>query len=225
MNSLVNSAQASLNYPIETVLINLFLSLILSLLISWIYIRTHKALSYSQSFTFSLVLLPLITTFVMMVVGNSLARAFTLLGAFTIIRFRTPIKETRDMAYIFFSLITGMAVGTNNYMIAVVSTIVILIVVVLMSRFNFGSMRRLDYILNFFIDAKNHGNYQELFDKYLKTTTLLTMNAHQRGEIIELIFNVKLLVKDDVKKFLSELQALQGITNVKLISSSSDLEY
>lgn len=212
-------------YSIETVLINLLLALTLSLIIAWVYIRTHKSLSYSQSFTSSLVLLPLITTFVMMVVGNSLATAFTLLGAFTIIRFRTPIKETRDMAFIFFSLIMGMAVGTNNYLIAVTSTIVILAVIVLLSRVHFGSLRRLDYILNFYLNAKEHGNYQELFDKYLKSTILLTMNTHQGGDLLELIFNIKFADRDELKKFLTELGSLQGISNVKLISSNNDLEY
>lgn len=214
-----------IQYSLEAIIFNILLSLVLALLISWVYMKTHRGLSYSQSFTFALVLLPIITTVIMMVIGNSLAAAFALLGAFTIIRFRTPVKETKDMAYLFLALVIGMAVGTGNATIAIASTILILIIIYVLSRVHFGALHKLDYMLNFYVNAGETEQYQGVFDKYLKNHALLHMNSHQQGAILELVFSIKFVDQDDAKKFISELHEQSGITNVRLVSSESDVEY
>ncbi|PIZ81358.1 MAG: DUF4956 domain-containing protein, partial [Parcubacteria group bacterium CG_4_10_14_0_2_um_filter_41_6] len=119
MNELFNIASQG-NFTVFNVILNLALTFILALVIALVYKNTHKGLSYSQSFLFTLILISVITTIAMMVIGNSLAIAFGLLGAFSIIRFRTPVKEAKDTGYIFFSLVEGMAVGTNNHVIAII---------------------------------------------------------------------------------------------------------
>ena len=100
-------------YSFDTVIINLVLSFILGLLISYVYRKTHKGLSYSQSFIITAVLVTVIVAMVIMIIGNNLARAFALVGALSIIRFRTVVKDTKDTAYIFWSLAAGMAAGTG----------------------------------------------------------------------------------------------------------------
>jgi len=84
-----------------TVLLNLAVGFGLALIIAWIYKRTHRGLSYSQSFVFTLIILSVLTTATMMIIGSNIVRAFTLLGAFTIIRFRTAIKDTRATSRLF----------------------------------------------------------------------------------------------------------------------------
>ena len=91
-------------YTFETVILNLIISLFLGLLISFVYRKTHKGLSYSQSFIITSLLVTVIVCMVIMIIGNNLARAFALVGALSIIRFRTVLKDTKDIAFIFWSL-------------------------------------------------------------------------------------------------------------------------
>ena len=117
-NILVQEGLAFVYGPTD-ILINMALAFGLGLIISYIYKVTHKGLSYSQSFMLTIVFVTFIVAVVMMVIGNNLARAFALVGALSIIRFRTVIKDTKDTAYIFLGLAAGMAAGTSSYFLAI----------------------------------------------------------------------------------------------------------
>ena len=100
-------------FPNEIVF-NLILSFFYGLLISFVYKKTHKGMSYSQSFMITNIFLSVIVCMVIMTIGNSVSRAFALVGALSIIRFRTVIKDTKDIVYIFWSLAAGITCGTGN---------------------------------------------------------------------------------------------------------------
>ena len=126
-------------FPNEIV-INLILSFLLGLLISFVYKKTHKGMSYSQSFMITNIFICLIVCMVIMIIGNNLARAFALVGALSIIRFRTVIKDTKDIAFIFWSLAAGMACGTGSYFIALIGSLIITIVAFILFKTNYGSI-------------------------------------------------------------------------------------
>ena len=90
----------------------------IGLAVAWVYQRTHHGLSYSRGFTQSLVVLTMGATLLIFVIGDSLVTAFGLLGALAIVRFRNVLKDTRDTVFVFFSLVLGMAAGTQRYGIA-----------------------------------------------------------------------------------------------------------
>src|SRR3989338_6815684 len=102
---------------------NIFLSFGLSLLIAIIYKKTHRGLSYSRSYVESMVMMSVLAAIAMMILGNNLVRALGILGVFTLIRFRTVIKDTKDATYLFFALAIGMGVGTGNYVISFIGTV------------------------------------------------------------------------------------------------------
>src|SRR3990167_777280 len=93
------------------IVINLIFVFLLELVIAWVYRKTHRTLSYSQSFVGTIILMGIIASLIMMVVTENIVGAFALLGAFSLIRFRTIMKETRDIAFVFFALAIGVAVG------------------------------------------------------------------------------------------------------------------
>ena len=115
-------------YSYFDILMNLSLSIFLGLFISYVYKLTHKGVSYSQSFMLTIVFITIIVAMVMMVIGNNIARAFALVGALSIIRFRTVVKDTKDTAFIFLALASGMAAGTSSYFLAISGSIVTSIV-------------------------------------------------------------------------------------------------
>ena len=90
---------------IETAALAMLLAFVLSQVIAWVYIYTHAGLSYSRAFVQSIILLSVIISVSMMVIGNSLAIAFGLIGALSVIRFRNVLKDTRDTSFIFAALV------------------------------------------------------------------------------------------------------------------------
>lgn len=210
-----------------TVVSGIAASFLLSLAISWVYKKTHKGLSYSQSFMFTLVLLGTLVSVVMLIIGSSVAKAFTLFGAFSLIRFRTAVKDTKDIAFVFWVLVTGMAVGTGNIITAAITTILVSAIVFALSRINFGSLSNFDAILTIVNDPARGaaGNYKSIFDKYLKRTNLLNAASRSAAGKMELSFHIQLSRLNDMDKFLNELRGVPGIEEVSMVTAKGDIEY
>ncbi len=226
-NFLFNTGQGNLALNPFAIIINLILAFVLSLIIAWVYKKTHKGLSYSQSFVVTLIIAGIVIAAVMMVIGNNVARAFGAFGAFSLIRFRTAIKDTKDMGYIFLVLAVGMAVGTKNYLIAIAVTVIVLIIIVVLTKINFGSIRKFDYILSFNLDTRQTGEniYKTVFDKYLSNSNVLNIKAIENGLVLQLSFSVKFISESESQGFVTSLEKLQGVADVNLITAKNDVEY
>ncbi|PIR69929.1 MAG: hypothetical protein COU47_00660 [Candidatus Niyogibacteria bacterium CG10_big_fil_rev_8_21_14_0_10_46_36] len=221
------SEGAGASFSIPYIAFNILLTFGLSFLIAYVYKKTHRGVSYSQSFVFTLVLVSVIVAMVMMVIGSSVARAFALLGAFSIIRFRTPVKDTKDVGFIFFALGVGMAVGTGNYAIALVSTALILAIIFFLTKINFGSFHSHEHLLSFIVDSKDGGShsFEELFQKYIKNSMLLNINAREGGTASEMVYHVKFIDTLRIDEFVRELSGRAGVSHVKVIAYKDDVEY
>jgi len=221
------SVSQGVTIGIDMIVFNIIMSFALAMIISWIYQKTHKGLSYSQTFVIGLVILCTLSSVIMMVIGNVLIRAVALLGAFTIIRFRTAIKDPKDVSFILFSLIVGMAIGTGSYNIGIVATIMISLIVYFLDKINFGSITKHDYVLTFSLDKeKTHSDaYESVFKKYLEFNDLLNINTKQEGEIMDFTFNIKFLSNIKIDNFIKELSSIDYLTNVDLIATKNDIEY
>src|SRR3989338_6637703 len=205
MNELFTIASQG-NFTIFNIILNLLLTFALSLTIAFVYKKTHRSLSYSQGFLSTLILITVITAIAMMVIGNSLAIAFGLLGAFSIIRFRTPVKEAKDTGYIFFSLVEGMAVGTNSHIIAIISTIVVLAVIWLLYKSNFGALHKNEYLLVFTVDYQKHrpDSFAGIFERFLKNSMLLNINAKENSHRSEMVYGVTFIDESESNKLVRE---------------------
>ena len=102
------------------VLIRLLVALVLGGLVAWIYRRTRKSTDITASFPVTLVLLSILIAMVTQVIGDNVARAFSLVGALSIVRFRTVVRDTQDTAYVIFAVVVGMAVGANNLWVSLI---------------------------------------------------------------------------------------------------------
>ncbi|MDA1334999.1 MAG: DUF4956 domain-containing protein [bacterium] len=206
------------------VVINILLAFALSAVVVWVWRRTHKSLSYSQSFAITIIMLGPLATAVMMVVRNNLIGAFALLGAFSLIRFRTIMKETRDVAFLFFSLTIGVAVGTNNYAIALITTVIISLVVLLLYKFNFGSRDKSGFLLTFETDdAFKIDTAESLFKKHTKEFELLHTKTGRHGR--EYAYTLHFEDNSKSHDFMSELQKMSGVTNSYLLTGKTTIEY
>lgn len=226
MNLDMLQAQVAANYSFYEVIANIFVSFLLSLIMAVVYRRTHKGLSYSQGLVISLVMLAMITSVVMMVIGNNLAKAFTLVGALSIIRFRTAVKDPRDIAYVFFSLVIGMACGTNNYYIAAIAVAMLSLMILVLTQLNFGSITKHEYILRFLQGGEQSDEAtKEIFRGYLQSSLLLNLNSVESGRLLELSYNIKFKDNTKLSQFVKELSATEGIENVGIVSAKNDVDY
>lgn len=205
----------------------IFLSLLLALMICWVYQRTYKGLQYSRSFVFSLALLPCITSIVVMVIGGSLVRAFAAVGALSLIRFRTAIKDTVDLAYVFLAITVGVCVGSGNFIVGVTGTVALLGIIWVLSRIGFGSYYRYDYILRLLVNTENGAEtrHQSVLNRYAKKAVLLNMHTGTNNGVVELIYNLKLNQETQNQLLLKELKVIEGIENVGLVSTRGEAEY
>ena len=214
-------------YPSE-ILINLVLSFILGVLISLIYKKTHKGLSYSQSFMVTNIFVAVIVCMVIMIIGNSLARAFALVGALSIIRFRTVVKDTKDTAYIFWSLAAGMAAGTGSYFLAIAGSIIISGIALILFFTNFGSIIKSEFIVQFRINSNDPNitsQYNKLISDFTKSHTLLSSESSGDGQTIKVSFDV--VMKEEMKQneLISKISKIDGVSEVVMIAAKSDVDY
>ncbi len=228
-NNLQNIADSFTSiYLPQEIIINLILSFILGLIISVIYKFTHKGLSYSQSFMITNIFVAVIVCMVIMIIGNSLARAFALVGALSIIRFRTVVKDTKDTAYIFWSLAAGMAAGTGSYFLAISGTFIISSIALILHKTNFGSIIKSEFILQFRTPS-NNSEISKLFNKtiskFSKSSTLLSSESSEDSKSIKVSFDI--VLKDELNQtdLLSELSKIKGLKEIVIIAAKSDVDY
>jgi uncharacterized membrane protein YhiD involved in acid resistance len=214
-------------FTVIDIVLALVLSFTLSAFIGWIYKVSHRGSSYTQSFVFTLVLNGMVVALVMMIVGSNIARAFSLVGALSIIRFRNAVKETRDVGFIFFTMAIGMAIGTKFYLLAAIAAVVISLVILLMTRFNWFSRAITNQVLR--IQIPNSEPYDTLFDqvflKYTGASELISVDTVHNGMLTELTYSIGMKKSNQIQAFLSEIKNLNGNNRVSLVAgyNSTDL--
>lgn len=204
---------------------NILFTFILALIISWVYQKTHKGISYSSSFVTSMVLMAILSSVSMMILSNNLVRALGVLGIFALIRFRTIIKDTKDVAFLFFALAMGMAVGTNNYAIAVISTPLVSLILLFLDKYNFASAQKGDFLLTLITDRTFDFNAgQALIGKHTRSRQFLQAKTQPDGEQ-EYYFSVRFKDGADFGEFIRQMRVAAGVRTVELISGKNAAEY
>ena len=203
-------------------------SLILSLCIAWVYRATHRGLSYSQSFLFSLVLLGMLGAIIMMIASGSLLRAIGILGVFSLIRFRTAIKDPKDMAYILLVLCIGLAMGAGLYALAIIAVVIVCAVIFVLTWMNFGMVHRHESIMRLMCKGEDGGavntaTYEALLTKLTESFRLLS--AHARGDRMELTYGVRPRRNSTSITILESLRKEKGVEDAELFDAKHQVEF
>ena len=169
-------------------------SLACSLIIGWVYRFTHKGIGYSQSYVQSLVLTSLVTTLIMIVIGSNIARAFSLVGALSIIRFRNAIKETRDVGFIFFAMGIAMANGTRFHSVALVATGFISAAMLLLHFMNYGSnQQNRERLLRVQLPPglDPHTALESVMQRLFEAYSIVLVESVRQGMFTEVLYSVR----------------------------------
>ncbi len=204
----------------------LLLTFVLTLAIAKTYQITYRGVSFSPAFMQTLVLCGMVIGAVMMIIGSNIARAFSLVGALSIIRFRNAVKDPRDVAYIFLVMGVGMASGTGFYMIGVTLTVIGCFAALLMHWTRFGEHGTSEKLLR--IQAPATPNFEHLFDPTLRLHTesfsLLSAESSRMGTELELTFALRVKRAFSSEKLMKDLQSLNDNLKVQIIGSTHVLD-
>ncbi len=188
-----------------------------TVVIARVYRYTHRAPGYSQSFAQTLVLVSLVTTLIMIVVGSNIARAFSLLGALSIIRFRNAVKETRDVGFIFFAMAIAMACGTRFWAFAAVATVFVSGTMLLFHALDFGATKsKPEHLLRLYlapevkVEADLGKTLVELCDEY----SLVRLESARQGLEQRALFSVVLGADQNPETVLTTLGQVEGVLRV-----------
>jgi hypothetical protein len=207
-------------FPVSAseVILNISVALICSLLIGRLYKHVHRGPGYSVNFVHSLTMLAMITALVIMVVGNSLARAFGLVGTLSIIRFRTAIKDTHDIVYVFFCLSIGLAAGSGFHRLAFVGTLFIGTVLFVMAEMKGFDGKAREYLLQFTCRAGDAQSaaYAAVFKEYCKQHRVINVKSLEAQDAVEMSYYVRFRDKGKNGDFVRSLQQIPGIKDINL---------
>lgn len=197
---------------------SLLVALVCGLIITTLYRWTYKGTSYSPGFVRSMIFMSMITAVVMLAIGNNLARAFGLVGAMSIIRFRTAVKDPQDIVFIFFALATGLAAGVGMHMVAIVGTVFIGLIVLVTSKTNYGVLNKQSFLLQMTYAAPGQNGdagYLPVMKKYCRRHNLINARSGL-GDALNLTFYVRLRNDDQAEAFTRELGQVHHVSNVNL---------
>ena len=203
--------------PIQTVLLVLLVAFLVSLIIYLTYKNTYTGVLYNPRFNVSLIMITMVTTMVMVVIGSNISVSLGMVGALSIIRFRTAVKDPRDTAFIFWCVVSGLACGTQNYTIVIVGSVFICLILFLFKKFTTKNNKYVLIIKGKSFDLKE---VEKTLDKKLKDYICKGKYISVNG--METIYDVKIKdskISDDI---IVSLSKVSGVNTINIVSSNTD---
>ncbi|MGG7178538.1 DUF4956 domain-containing protein [Clostridium paraputrificum] len=197
---------------------------ILGLVISLAYIYTHKKEGYSPSFPITLIMLPVIISIIILLVGNNVARAFSLAGAFSLIRFRSAPGDPKDIAYVFFTLAVGLTCGMGYIGYAVIFTLILCAVMILLYLTKFAMPKTKNMHLKITVpeDLNYEGAFEDLLNSYTNSWYIEKVKTRDFGALFEISYIINLKENVNQKKFIDDLRCKNGNLNIVLTLKGFD---
>jgi hypothetical protein len=210
----------------QMILLTMLVSFVLCQLLAAVYSWTFRGLSYSRGFVISLALTGVVATLLMLAIGNNVARGLGLLGTLAIIRFRSTMRDVRDMMFVFSSLAVGIAVGVQAFLIAGMGALAFCLFTIHLTFSPFASRRQFDGLLrlNTPADARVDELLKKVLHQHCSTFVLVNLREVAQGGRLEHAYQVKLRDPSYQQHLISALRALGEIQDVSLLLQDPALE-
>lgn len=199
--------------------IRLAVAVLLGCVVAWIYARTSPQREAGSSFLVTLVLLSVLIAMVTQVIGNNVARAFSLVGALSIVRFRTVVRDTRDTAFVIFAVVVGMAVGAANLWVAVIGVLIVgLASFVIASRAGFAADLATPYTLRMRM-ALGHDLETAVgptLNQFCASRRVLSVATNRQGAALEYLLEARLRPGSSPEAMVKAVNLVEGIQDIRL---------
>ena len=203
---------------VQTFLIILIVTTILGGLLGGLLAFLRRKEGYDRSFFITIVLMPLIISIIILLVSNSIARAFSLAGVFTLVKFRTTISDTKDIAYVFSTVAIGLAMGMGYVTFAVIITLFIMAILTLIGLLKLDEIKDNHAKLKIVIPENLNyiGAFDEVFGTYLQFYKLKKVRTTDFGSTFELTYLINMKKSINQKAFIDDLRVINNNLNIVL---------
>lgn len=225
MESIFASSAADTTLTIWQAILTLAVAIVLGAIISITYMKTQPA--YSPSFTLTMMVLPAIVAIIILLIGSNVARAFSLAGAFSIIRFRSAPGDSKDISYVLFSMAAGLAAGVGAFGYAVLFTIILCVLMYVLNQIKFGA--RKDALKTLKVTIPENLGYEEAFDEVFRMHNigyeLKKVKTTELGSLYEVVYSIKMGPSTNQKAFLDDIRTRNGNLDITLMMNPAVQEY
>ena len=213
-DSVLDQFSGSISVP--SIIVTLLIAFFVGLFIYLLYKRIFSGVLYSKSFNVSLIGMTVITSMVILAVNSNLVLSLGMVGALSIVRFRTPIKDPTDLVFLFWSAAAGIVIGAGFYSLAVIGSVIVgLVLFVFVKQASFET----PYLM--VVNCEQTASEQAIYDELKKQVK--RFNVKQKTVTADNIeMTVELRLKKDEPEFVNRITALPGVKNAVLISYSGD---
>jgi len=198
----------------EQILLALLVPFLLSSVIATVYRWTFQSVSYSRSFIHTMVLSSMCVSMVIMAVGDSFARGLGILGSLAIVRFRSPIRDPRDMVFLFACMGIGITCGSAAFGVAILSTLMFGLVALLLHWSPFASRRAHEALLRYVVPSKfaSDEKVKEILQNFCATFSLIAVREVGQGEMVECCYQIRL------RDPSYQLDIMEGLAKIPLLT-------
>lgn len=188
------------------------------LIISFTYMKTYPEGNYNQNFALTMVLLPLVISLIIMLIGSDIARAFSLAGAFSIIRFRSAPGEPKDIGYVLFSLSAGLASGVGAKAYAIAFTAILCLIMYVLSKVKFAQPKTTKQLLKIVIpeDLDYQDEFDSVFGLYRISYKLLKVKSTSLGSLSQLFYEVNIPSDTNLRDLMNDIRVRNSNLNISI---------
>ena len=206
---------------ITSFLICMCAALVLGMIVAFVHMLCART---NKKFVVTLSVLPLLVTVVILLVNGNLGTSVAILGAFSLIRFRSIPGNSRELMFVFFAMVIGLAVGTGYIAFAGIFTIICVLATLILTKLNFGAIADKNKVLTILVpeDLDYTDMFNDEFKKYLSNYELVKTRTTNMGSLFELTYNVTLKGGINEKEFIDKIRVKNG--NLKISLSHPTME-
>lgn len=210
----------------HTAFLSFLVAFLVSTLVAATYVHTFQGLSYARGLVQSMILGSLVSCLLMIAIGDNVARGIGIVGSLAIIRFRTNLRDPRDLVFLFASLGVGVASGVQSYLTALIGGISFCVVSGMLYRLEFGARQMYDGMVRFQIPTDHDCSdaVVQTFKQNVRHFALVTMRDVAQGTAIDYSYQVKLKNIDDSVNIINLLKQINGIRGLTYISQETTVE-
>jgi Domain of unknown function (DUF4956) len=210
----------------EEAFLSLCVAFLLGMVLANVYRWTHQGFSYARSFLHTLVLSTIVICIMIMAIGNNMARGLGILGAMAFIRFRTAIRDPRDVIFLFAALAVGIASGAQVFMISIIGTLFFCFTAIYLAWSPFASRREFEGLLRFMLPSGGKGieRLSEIASQYCASCEMVAMREAIQGEVLEYSYQVRLLDPSYKVDLVDAVAKIPNISETSLIMQRTTVE-
>ena len=207
-------------------IIALVLSFLLASILAYVYEKTFRGLSWSSGLVQSMILGPMVACLLMIAIGDNVARGIGIVGSLAIIRFRTNLRDPRDLIFLFAALGVGVACGVRSYTTAITGALLFSAAAVVLQFTRFGQRRNHDGLVRFQVpaDPQVSASVSQIFQTTSSHFALVSKRSVSQGDFMDFAYQVRFRRPEDCDALLAELESIDGLRGLVYVNEQTTVE-